>query len=418
MPSRTSIRTATVISGSPPKAGVSRYQPQHTPPAIRLKDIVADRHYGPQAEVDISAAQDFLIFEFQGRSFTTPPDRMAYVYQLQDHDPELRWTRDQQVEYTDLPIGQYVFQVQAVDRDLSYSETPVEVRVTIHPPYATIALAGGLALALVGLIIASTQAVKRRRERDQAREQLVQELEEELQTAHEMQMGLMPASSPQIEDFDIAGRCIPANHVGGDFFQYFQRHNQWAMAMADVTGHAMEAAIPAVMFNGILESQLELDGSIEDLFGRLNHSLHRTLDSRTFVCFVMGQFDPTTRTMCLANSGCPYPYHFRAARNEAVELQLDAYPLGVRQTTSYAALEIQLEPGDRIVFCSDGIVEATNAAAEMFGFERTAATIQQGCEEDLSAADLLQQIIAAVNTFAGGAPQEDDRTVVVLKVEN
>jgi len=343
---------------------------------------------------------------------------MSYVYQLEGYDQELRWTQNEQVEYTDLPLGQYVFQVQAVDRDLTYSETPIKVRVTIHPPYATIALAGGLALALVGLIIVSTQAIKRRRERDQAREQLVQELEEELQTAHNMQMGLMPKEPPQIEHIDIAGRCIPANHVGGDFFQYFHQRDHWAIAMADVTGHAMEAAIPMVMFNGMLESQLELGGTMEDLFGRLNQSLHRTLDSRTFVCFVMGQLDPTTRTFRLANSGCPYPYHFRAASNEIVELQLDAYPLGVRQHTSYAALEVQLEPGDRIVFCSDGIVEATNAVAEMFGFERTAATILQGCEDDLSAAALLEQIIAAVNTFAGDAPQGDDRTVVVLKVEN
>jgi len=86
---------------------------------------------------------------------------------------------------------------------------------------------------------------------DEAQRQLIDELEEELQTAHDMQMRLMPTESPQIAGFDIAGRCLPANHVGGDLFQYFPQDGKLAISLADVTGHAMEAAIPMVMFSGM-----------------------------------------------------------------------------------------------------------------------------------------------------------------------
>ena len=131
----------------------------------------------------------------------------------------------------------------------------------------------------------------------------------------------------------------------------------------------------------------------------------------------MGDLDPAIPNLRLSNGGCPYPYHFQAASGQVTELQVDAYPLGVRPDTDYQTIEVQLEPGDRVVFYSDGIIEATNEAGEMFGFERTAEAIRKGCAEDLSAEALLERIIAAVKGFSQGVPQGDDQTVVVLKVE-
>ena len=119
----------------------------------------------------------------------------------------------------------------------------------------------------------------------------------------------------------------------------------------------------------------------------------------------------------LVKDGCPYPYHYKVASNEVVELQMDAYPLGIWPNTIYKAIEFQLEPGDQVVFCSDGIVEAGNAEDKIFGFERTLETIHQGCQEDLPAEGLLKRIIEEVKTFAGDEPQGDDQTIVVLQVE-
>ena len=312
-----------------------------------------------------------------------------------------------------------------MDRDLNYSVEPATARIIVHPPYGQIALWGALGLALVGLAIASGYGVRRsrernraQRERDQAREQLVQELEEELQTAHDMQMSLMPEKPPRIPGLDIAGRCLPANHVGGDFFQYFPQDGKLSACMADVTGHAMEAAIPVVMFNGILESQMELGGSLEDLLARLNRSLHRTrVDNRTYVCFCMGELDIAGRRFRLTNAACPYPFHFLAATGEVKEMQVDAYPLGVREGTIYTSIETELEPGDRIIFCSDGIVEAENPAGDQFGYDQTEETIRKGCAEELSPEQLIDRIFSTVEEFADSTPQGDDRTVVVLKID-
>ena len=265
----------------------------------------------------------------------------------------------------------------------------------------------------------SAQALEQeRRIRDEEIQR--QLLEGELNTAHDMQMSLMPTESPQIKGFDIIGRCIPADHVGGDFFQYFPiSGSRLAISLADVTGHAMEAAIPVVMFSGILDTQVETGNTLEDLFTKLNRSLCRNLAGRrTYVCFTMGELDTATRIFRLSNGGCPYPYHYKAITGEITELQVNAYPLGVHIETIYPVIETQLEPGDRIVFCSDGIIEAENSERELFGFERTAETIRRGCSQDLSAPQILDYLINEVKTFTGSNPQGDDQTIVVLQVES
>lgn len=254
--------------------------------------------------------------------------------------------------------------------------------------------------------------------RAQIAELHAQAVEQELQTAHDLQMNLMPKESPKVPGFDIAGKCLPANHVCGDFYQYFDRQGKWSIGLADITGHAMEAAIPAVMFDGILKTEIRNDHSLKNLYGNLNQTLSEILDRHTFVCFTMGELDPATRKIQLSNGGCPYPYHFRMTSGEVSEIQLDAYPLGVRSDTQYQVQELQLEPGDRIVFCSDGIIEAENQSGELFGFDRTAETVRKGCSQDLSAPQLLDYLISEVKSFTGGTPQGDDQTIVVLQVES
>ena len=134
------------------KNGLTRYRPQDTfPPAIHLADVLADRRYGPVRELRLPSSQEFVTFAFQGRSMTTRPDGIVYVYRLQGYEDEWRSTHATEVEYTDLPRGDYVFQVKAVDRDLNYSE-PATVTVEVHPPYAQIGWVSALSVAVVLIV--------------------------------------------------------------------------------------------------------------------------------------------------------------------------------------------------------------------------------------------------------------------------
>ena len=272
--------------------------------------------------------------------------------------------------------------------------------------------------ALQGLALDSPQGILREQEESpDAQELLTQEMEEELQKARQLQISLMPTAAPNIEGLDVAGRCEMANHVGGDFFQYFERDGKLSLCLAEVAGHAMEGVLSGMMFSGVLATEMRSGDPLEQLFGNLNRILHHMPDQRTFVCFCMGALDLPGRSLRLANAACPYPFHFRAATGEMVELQVDAYPLGARDKTVYATMEVSLEPGDYFVLCSDGIIEAANEEEKMFGFGATAAVLSQSCQEEMSAEQLIDRLIGAVQDFAGGGPQGDDMTVVVLKVE-
>ena len=179
----------------------------------------------------------------------------------------------------------------------------------------------------------------------------------------------------------------------------------------------MEAAIPMVMFSGMLRAQMAIEGSVADRFQRLNAALHGNLPEHTFVCFVMGELDLSSRTLTLSDSGCPFPYHYQAAQDRLVEIPMDAYPLGVQPDTEYLEAEVPLQPGDRIVFCSDGIMEACDAQGQQFGYDRTADTILEASRQDLSSQATIDLLFNTVHNFSGNAAPEDDMTCVVIVVD-
>jgi two-component system sensor kinase FixL len=129
-------------------SGVVRYRSGHTPPRISLTDVVTNRRRGPIDRIRLPSTQSLLAFEYRSLSLKTRPGGMVYRYRLKGYDKQWQTTHDQRVEYRDLPRGNYAFELQAVDRDLSYSEVPVQVAVAVHLPYGRIAIWLVLAAAL------------------------------------------------------------------------------------------------------------------------------------------------------------------------------------------------------------------------------------------------------------------------------
>ena len=163
------------------------------------------------------------------------------------------------------------------------------------------------------------------------------------------------------------------------------------------------------------------DPAAVDFSGRVR-KVQRDRQGRMWFCTIgnealcWGELDVEQRLLRLANGGIPYPYHFRAATGEVVELEVDAYPLGVRAEVEYEVIEAALAPGDYVVFCSDGIIEAGDGDGEIFGFARTVEAIRAGCIAGLADEALIDAVLATVKAFSGDAPQEDDMTCVVLQV--
>ncbi len=273
-----------------------------------------------------------------------------------------------------------------------------------------------------GAIYILTNRVRRRSlELEKANEIVSQHsdlLEQELQTAHEMQMWLMPQSNPEVAGYEVVGLCRPATQVGGDFFQYFSvGQDKWVFALADVTGHGMQAAIPTMVFSGLLHTEISYSPTPETLMPKLNTSLCRVLEPRTFVCLALGELDRSHNTMRISNGGCPYPYIYRSAADSIEEVALSAFPLGVRASSSYDVSEVTLSEGDVVVFCSDGIVEAMSESGEPFGFERLAHLILQAGSKSESAECIIDNLFKELDAFSIGHEQDDDQTVVVVRAQ-
>ena len=134
------------------EAGVVRYRPPVTAPSIRVTDVVADRRYSKVQTLSLPSSQQLVSFEFQGSSLTTPSNRIAYVYRLQGFEDEWHLTHEERVEYSDLPVGDYSFEVKAVDRDLNYSETSATVALNVYPSYERVGWISALSLAAVLIV--------------------------------------------------------------------------------------------------------------------------------------------------------------------------------------------------------------------------------------------------------------------------
>ncbi|MBT5829371.1 MAG: hypothetical protein HOH77_04165, partial [Candidatus Latescibacteria bacterium] len=149
--------------------GVSRYRsPKSTPPSVFVDRVIADRRYENVSEVTISSSVELTMFEFHGTSFKTRPEAMVYRYRLKGYEEEWRNTHARRVEYENLPRGTYTFEVQAVDRDLVYSEAPATMTVNVHWPYERIGWMSSLGIALVLIGWQATRIVRRNQQLQEA----------------------------------------------------------------------------------------------------------------------------------------------------------------------------------------------------------------------------------------------------------
>jgi len=142
--------------------GLIRYRPSASIPGVVIDDIITEGRLGSPSHIDLTTTQNLLAFEVRGISLKTRSGGLRYRYRLAGYD-DWRTTSSGRIEYTDLPMGNFIFEVQAVDRDLGLTPEPARVQVTVHYPYGQIALWSVLGLAVVGLVWTGGQLVRRNR---------------------------------------------------------------------------------------------------------------------------------------------------------------------------------------------------------------------------------------------------------------
>lgn len=243
-----------------------------------------------------------------------------------------------------------------------------------------------------------------------------QRLLAELDTAREIQRQLLPRGAREVPGLDIAASYVPARELGGDFYDFLPYGNgRLAFVLGDVSGKGTPAALYGSLAIGILrEHVVEHPCPPQEMLHMLNGRLYAArLDAR-FVAMLFALYDANAKQLTLASAGAPHPLLIRNGKVE--ELIVEGVPLGLLPEIDYEVMKIDLQPGDLLVFASDGIVESEDSRHEEFGIERLCSLLSN-LPEHSSVEDVAGAILLATDEFTGAAPPHDDRTLLVLRVK-
>lgn len=244
-------------------------------------------------------------------------------------------------------------------------------------------------------------------------------MEEDLRVARNIQMSLLPQEYVEIEGLKIAAVCLPANEMGGDYYDLLPLSNhRLGVLIADVSGKGTSAALYMAELKGLILSLSRNHDSSKDLLVELNEILAPNLDRRSFVTMTYAIIDSQKRTLRVARAGHNPLIHFDGRTGQTRLLSPPGLALGFDSGEKFKSIiqevELPLVHGDTFLFFTDGISEAMNGASELFGESRLADILKHASE--LSSDDLKERILHEVRAFAAGESPHDDMTLVIVKV--
>jgi len=239
-------------------------------------------------------------------------------------------------------------------------------------------------------------------------------LERDLAMARELQFRLLPQSRPKLANLDIAAKFSPARAIGGDLYDFVSySQSRTALVIGDVSGKGAPAAIYAALVSGIIRSHAPMEPGPAEMLSAVNYSLaDRRIDGQ-FVSAIYAVWDDENRTLQVANSGLPRPVYCHNGKTQLIEAT--GLPLGLFDDADYDEFTFQAKDDDIFVFFSDGILDATNKAGDLFGRTRLEKVIAEQCAN--SAEAMVKSIFKAAAEHARGVETFDDQTVVAIKVK-
>lgn len=256
-------------------------------------------------------------------------------------------------------------------------------------------------------------AIKRQMLLDAA--EIKHRLERDLNIARDIQQRLLPQKAPEVKGYEIAGWNLPADQTGGDAYDYFQlADGRIGLMIADATGHGIGPALIVSQCRSVLRAIANEHESPAGLVSRLNDLLCDDLPSDRFVTLCFGVLDPQGHRVDYVSGGHGPQIHFQAASGEAMLSGATGLPLGIlRGMDMEAVAPVDLAPGDLFVMITDGFLEWTDPEGRQYGHERLVDLLRG--HGNITCAELIQAIYRDVLAFAGGTPQSDDLTVLLVR---
>jgi len=235
-------------------------------------------------------------------------------------------------------------------------------------------------------------------------------LDDEMRQAGRVQRALLPAELPAIDGLELGASYVTCSRAGGDYYYVLPLPDgRWGIFLADVSGHGVAAAVGMAMLHTLLHSCPEPPTAPGRVLAHINRHLRAVAPEGMFATAFYGVYEPAARRLTYSLAGHPLP--LLRLRNRAVhELErTPGLPLGILEGDAWAEKDVTLTPGDALLLFTDGLVEGTNAAGEMFGADRLADAVRLG---PLRARRLVQHVEWHFQSYRGDGPDMDDRTVL------
>jgi len=265
--------------------------------------------------------------------------------------------------------------------------------------------------------------LEKKRLRDEVQASLAR-LEEELDAARKMQLGMLPQLFPACtpaQPVEVFALMEAAREVGGDLYDcFYASEHLFCFLVGDVSGKGAPAAMFMARTRSLvrLAIELSLKMGVEPLVPAqiaeaVNRELCQNNDDRMFVTVFLALLDTRTGVLACTNAGHPLPHLLKASGEIGLLECKPEIPLGVRGKATYQTTTLTIQPGDAVFVVSDGVVEAMNAAGELYTLERLNADLADAAAT--SAEDLVHKVANNVNTFTGTAPKADDVTALAMR---
>lgn len=256
-------------------------------------------------------------------------------------------------------------------------------------------------------------------------------LDRELEIGAEIQLRLLPRQCPNISGASLAARCQPANRVGGDYYDFIpvdrslsqtnltaNAASPWGLVIGDVMGKGVPAGLIMTMTRGMLRAEVLNEHSPSQILQHLNRVMYTDLEnSHRFVTLFYSEYDPLTRKLTFSNAAHNPPLLWQAATKTVKRLDTIGMLIGLDAHSHYEDAHVQLEPGDTIIYYTDGFTDAANQSGDRFDEENLINAFKFACRHCSGPQAILDHLFSQVQKFIGTTTQnQDDMTLVVMQV--
>ena len=367
--------------------GLTRFAPRQPPaaPVVHLDAAIADRRYLPPAALSLPSDLGLLAFEFHGLSFKTRAGAIRYRYRLRGWQ-DWQLTAARIVRFESVPVGEYVFEVEALDRDLVASPvTSWDLRV--HPPRERLRWMAAVAIVM---LLALGQSVRLGLFRRRLRREGVAEIA----TAREQQLCLLSEERGELAGHDVLGRCLVAPVPTGAVYLYFPRPGGLRIACIDVAGDGPALSSLRVTV-GVLYNEMDRGADLTESLAGLRRSLRKVMPDPVAVMLL--DVEAATGRVHMADHAWPTPVIWRQRTGDVA-------------TT---ATDLVLDEGDSLLICNHGVLQETDPGGSPFS-SAVLEAFADGSRQGMKTEQLLRHLFGALFLFPGSGAQRADHLMVLV----